>query len=63
MILFKDLVFIMVWVIVIFVLLLPATLILWVITPLTGILIVLLVVLWLLFIPNEEVEEDTSSGN
>lgn len=63
MILFKDLVFIMLWVIVIFVLLLPATLILWVITPLTGILIVLLVVLWLLFIPNEGVEEDTNSGN
>ena len=60
---FKDLVFIMIWAVVLFILLLPATLVLWVITPLTGILIVLLIVLGLLFIPNEEFEEDTSSGN
>lgn len=60
----EDLIFIMVWIIVLFILILPATLIFWVITPLTGILIVLSILLGLLLIPNEGVDmEDKVGGN
>ncbi len=59
----EDLIFVMIWVIVLFILILPTTLIFWVITPLTGIIIVLSILLGLLFIPNDDVnKEDTSSG-